>query len=145
MAVRIFDPLVFLAPFVLTVTQILQDLSRIKLVWDDEIPPVYGLRWENWLLDLPKLSSFAFNRCLKTADFGQVKSSQLIIFLISRRWPTVPWLICAWSVTKGRYTVRFSFNWKVTPCTSESCLYSALGALCCYSLCLSRQDAQERD
>ena len=77
MASTVFDPLVFLAPFVLTVKQILQDLSCIKPVWDDEIPPVYGLRWKNWLLDLPKLSSFAFNRCLKTADFGQVKSSQL--------------------------------------------------------------------
>ena len=67
----------FLAPFILTAKQILQDLCRIKLGWDDEIPPEYASRWENWLLDLPKLSLFAVNRCLKTADFGQVKSSQL--------------------------------------------------------------------
>jgi len=57
--------------------QILQDLCRTKLGWDEEIPPEYASRWENWLLDLPKLSLFAVNRCLKTADFGQVKSSQL--------------------------------------------------------------------
>ena len=76
-ATTVFDPLGFLAPFVLTAKQILQDLCRIKLGWDDKIPSEYGLRWENWLLDLPKLSSFPVNRCLKTADFGQVKSSQL--------------------------------------------------------------------
>ena len=34
-------------------------------------------RWENWLLDLPKLSSFSISRCLMAAEFGQVASSQL--------------------------------------------------------------------
>ena len=34
-------------------------------------------RWENWLLDLPKLSSFSISRCLIPAGCGQVVSSQL--------------------------------------------------------------------
>ena len=38
----VFDPLGFLAPFVLTAKQILQDLCRIKLGWDEEIPKRYG-------------------------------------------------------------------------------------------------------
>ena len=45
--------------------------------WDEEIPPQYMLRWENWLLDLRKLSSFCISRCLMLAEFGQVASSQL--------------------------------------------------------------------
>ncbi|XP_044172385.1 uncharacterized protein LOC122956770 [Acropora millepora] len=35
------------------------------------------LRWENWLLDLRKLSSFCISDCLMPAEFGQVASSQL--------------------------------------------------------------------
>ena len=73
----IFDLLGFLAPFTLTAKQILQDLCRIKLEWDEEIPPQYMPRWENWLLDLPKLSSFSISRCLIPAECGQVVSSQL--------------------------------------------------------------------
>ena len=76
-ASSIFDPLGFLAPFILTAKQILQDLCRIKLEWDEEIPPQYTPRWENWLLDLPKLSSFSISRCLMPAEFGQIASSQL--------------------------------------------------------------------
>ena len=77
LASAIFDPLGFLAPFVLTAKEILQDLCRIKLGWDDEIPTEYAARWENWLADVPKLSEFAVSRCLKPEDFGPVKSSQL--------------------------------------------------------------------
>ncbi|XP_015750134.1 PREDICTED: uncharacterized protein LOC107329984 [Acropora digitifera] len=73
----IFDYLGFLAPFILTAKQILQDLCRIKLERDEEVPPQYMPRWENWLLDLPKLSSFSISCCLMPAEFGQVASSQL--------------------------------------------------------------------
>ena len=73
----IFDPLGFLAPFILIAKQILQDLCRIKLEWDDEIPLQYMPCWENWLPDLPKLSSFSISRCLMPTEFGQVASSQL--------------------------------------------------------------------
>ena len=72
-----FNPLGFLAPFVLTAKEILQDLCRIKLGWDDEIPTKYAAHWENWLADVPKLSEFAVSRCLKPEDFSPVKSSQL--------------------------------------------------------------------
>ena len=76
-ASAVFDPLGFLVPFVLTTMAILQDLCLIKLRWDDEIPAEYAKRWENWLTDLPKLWKFALSCCLKPADFGRVKSSQL--------------------------------------------------------------------
>ena len=76
-ASSIFHPLGFLAPFILTAKQILQDLCRKKLEWDEEMPPQYMPRWENWLLDLPKLSSFSISRCLMPAEFGQIACSQL--------------------------------------------------------------------
>ena len=70
-------PLVFVAPFVLTGKKILQDLCRLKLGWDDEVPAEHGLRWQRWLMDIPKLSQFTIKRCLKPADFKSTVSSQL--------------------------------------------------------------------
>ncbi|XP_044180533.1 uncharacterized protein LOC122961788 [Acropora millepora] len=72
-----FDPFGFAAPFVLTAKKILQDLCRIKLSWDDEIRIECNVRWQRWLRDLPKLSQFAIECCLKPANFGRIVSSQL--------------------------------------------------------------------
>ena len=73
----IFDPFGFVAPFVLTAKKILQDLCRIKSGWDDEVPTEPIVRWQRWLMDLPKLSRFTIDRCLKPADFKDISSSQL--------------------------------------------------------------------
>ena len=73
----VFDPLGFAAPFVLFAKQILQDLCRIKLGWDDEIPPEHLSSWVKWLDDLPKLSSFSVNRSVLPERFGPVVFSQL--------------------------------------------------------------------
>ena len=74
-ASSIFDPLDFLAPFVLNAKEIMQDLCRIRLGWDDEISDEYSSRWKNWLADLPKLSAFTVSHCLKPAGFwsSQIK------------------------------------------------------------------------
>ena len=73
----VFDPFGFAAPFVLTANKILQDLCRINLGWDDKIPTEYSVRRQRWLMDLPKLSQFTVERCLKPANFGNIVSSQL--------------------------------------------------------------------
>ena len=70
----VFDPSGFAAPFVLFAKQMLQDLCRIKLGWDDEIPPEH---LSSWLDDLPKLSSFSVNRSVLPEGFGPVVFSQL--------------------------------------------------------------------
>ena len=73
----VFDPLGFVVPFILNAKQILQDLCRIKLGWDDEIPPEYHSSWEKWLADVPKLLSFSICRSVLPEAFGPVVSSQL--------------------------------------------------------------------
>lgn len=72
-----YDPLGFASPFVLPAKIILQDLCRMKLGWDDEVTgePLY--RWKKWLLDLPKLTDFVVNRCIKPFNFEEIVSSQL--------------------------------------------------------------------
>ena len=73
----VFDPLGFVVPFILNAKQILQDLCRINLGWDDEIPPEYHSSWEKWLADVPKLLSFSICRSVLLEAFGPVVSSQL--------------------------------------------------------------------
>ena len=73
----IVDPFGFVAPFVLTAKKILQDLCRLKLGWDDEVPTEHGIRWQGWLVDLPKLSQLTIDRCLKPANSKDIASSKL--------------------------------------------------------------------
>ncbi|XP_078371484.1 uncharacterized protein LOC144655144 [Oculina patagonica] len=73
----VYDPLGLVAPFVLPAKRLLQDLCRIKLEWDDPIPSEPKVRWERWMADLPKLSQFSVERCVKPAGFGVISSSQL--------------------------------------------------------------------
>ncbi|XP_071842702.1 uncharacterized protein [Apostichopus japonicus] len=76
----IYDPLGFLAPFVLVAKRILQDLCRMKLAWDDDIPDEHLKCWKKWLLELPKLKDFKVNRCLKSDGYDNVRNTQLHLF-----------------------------------------------------------------
>ena len=71
------NPFRFAAPFVLTAKKILQDLCKMKLGWDEEIPLEYNVRWQKCLIDLPMLSKLAIHRCFKPANFGTTAYSQL--------------------------------------------------------------------
>ena len=73
----VFDPFGFVTPSVLPAKKILQDLCRLKLGWDDEIPYEQGLHWQRWLADVSKLSEFTVDRCFEPANFGDISSSQL--------------------------------------------------------------------
>ena len=73
----VYDPLGLAAPFVLPAKRLLQDLCRVKLEWDEPIPSEHKVRWERWMADLPKLSQFSVDRCIKPAGFDFISSSQL--------------------------------------------------------------------
>ena len=45
--------------------------------WDDTIPEDDQNRWHVWLADLPKLSGFSVNRCVKPKNFSDILNSQL--------------------------------------------------------------------
>ena len=80
-----YDPLGLAAPFVIPAKQLLQDLCRVNLEWDDPIPPEHKVRLERWMADLPKLPKFFGNlgrsanveRCVKPAGFDLFSSSQM--------------------------------------------------------------------
>lgn len=73
----VYDPLGFLCPFVLKAKQMLQELCRIQLGWDEKVPESYFSKWNNWVRDLPNLSEFRVPRCFKPDDFGEITSAEL--------------------------------------------------------------------
>jgi len=73
----IYDPLGFGAPAIQPVKVLLQDLCKLKLDWDQEIPPELQRKWIEWLRQLPSLATFQIPRCIKPEDFGNIKSAQI--------------------------------------------------------------------
>ncbi len=66
----LYDPLGFVAPFILRAKIILQKLCRMKLSWDEPIPKKEQEDWSQWLDELPMLQDLKVSRCLKPEDFG---------------------------------------------------------------------------
>ena len=73
----VYEPLGFIAPFVLPAKILLQDLCRKGLGWDDKIPEEDLKRWENWLEKRLTLEQFCVKRCFKLSNFGTVVSCQV--------------------------------------------------------------------
>ncbi|XP_030589719.1 uncharacterized protein LOC115783168 [Archocentrus centrarchus] len=73
----VYDPFGFIAPFVLAGKQILQQMCRDKVDWDQELPEHLRPQWESWIKDLSNLADLQIQRCFVPCDFGQVKGYEL--------------------------------------------------------------------
>ena len=73
----IYDPLGFVAPFIVPAKCLLQTFCRRGLGWDDKVSNEGISIWQSWLGDLPKLESLKVNRCFKPPDFVDVTTSQI--------------------------------------------------------------------
>ncbi|XP_067950597.1 uncharacterized protein [Watersipora subatra] len=62
----VFDPLGFISPFVLLRKQILQEMCRDKLDWDDPLPDHLKTRWHAWKHDLLASDKIKIDQNLKT-------------------------------------------------------------------------------
>ncbi|KAK4326945.1 hypothetical protein Pmani_002549 [Petrolisthes manimaculis] len=72
-----YDPLGIVSPFILHERKILQDLCKLKLGWDEEIPEQQRLEWEIWLRSLDDLPCVKMDRSIKPAHFGRISSCQI--------------------------------------------------------------------
>ncbi|VDI74707.1 Hypothetical predicted protein [Mytilus galloprovincialis] len=77
MVSSVYDHLGFLAPFVLRAKMILQELCRLRLDWDDPIPPKLESLFSLWFQDLHELSDFKVDRCFRPEKNGEIKNAQL--------------------------------------------------------------------
>ncbi|XP_034052757.1 uncharacterized protein LOC117533237 [Gymnodraco acuticeps] len=73
----VFDPLGFVAPFVLLGKQILQTLCRDRVSWDEALPAHILPQWESWLRGLSHLATLKIPRCYLPSSFGEVKQYEL--------------------------------------------------------------------
>nr|XP_057933833.1 uncharacterized protein LOC131132323 [Doryrhamphus excisus] len=73
----LYDPLGFLAPFILPAKLLLQELCRRNLGWDEAIMEFSRKKWSNWLEDLQKVAEFEVDRCFKPREFGDRVVAQL--------------------------------------------------------------------
>lgn len=72
MVSSVYDPLGYLALFVLNAKCILQELCKMQLGWDDRIPNDHVIQWNHCYQDFKKLEDFKVNRCIKPFGFDPV-------------------------------------------------------------------------
>ena len=75
-----FDPLGFIAPFIMKAKLLLQILSRKQVGWDDPLPDDEQAQWSRWLEDIPKLQEVKISCCFKPCNFDEIKVVQLHLF-----------------------------------------------------------------
>lgn len=73
----IYDPLGFVAPYVLKGRLLVQEMCRDGLAWDDLIPSRLEKEWETWTGQLLELRELSIPRCFVPAGFGPVIETQV--------------------------------------------------------------------
>ncbi|KAL7852287.1 hypothetical protein SRHO_G00180720 [Serrasalmus rhombeus] len=77
MVSSVYNPLGILAPIILPAKNILQELSRSKISWDDAVPENLAQQWFKWVQGIQQLCEFELDRCFKPACFGDPVSAHL--------------------------------------------------------------------
>ena len=73
----VFDPLGFIAPFILEGKKILQELCKDNVGWDEPVSETISTRWLKWRSSVQALSKFIVDRCYHPKDFGQIVTREL--------------------------------------------------------------------
>ena len=73
----LFDPLGLVAPILLKVKIILQEMCRRGTGWDDPLTDELRLQWEQWRSDLAHLDNVTIPRTYSPAGFGKVLKAEL--------------------------------------------------------------------
>lgn len=73
----VFDPLGFLAPFLLLGKKVLQEMCQKGIAWDEPLPKDLEPQWKNWLDDLENLQKLHISRCFAPEALGKVQRVEL--------------------------------------------------------------------
>ena len=76
----IYDPLGFVAPYILTAKFLMQDLCTQGLGWDEKVGEADVSRWAQWQKELPHLSNAKIKRCFKGATGNKELKHELHVF-----------------------------------------------------------------
>ncbi|KAM8714923.1 hypothetical protein ACLKA7_002037 [Drosophila subpalustris] len=75
---RLFDPMGWLSPIVITARMLMQVLWKTKLKWDDHVPTEVQKSWDKFVKELPKIASIQIPRYITGCPTNNV--GQLHIF-----------------------------------------------------------------
>ena len=64
-----FDPLGLVSPVLIIGKILFQDATRLKLIWDDEVPCELASRWNSWVKSVCDLENVKIPRCIKPKEF----------------------------------------------------------------------------
>ena len=64
-----YDPLGLIGPVVLQGKTLFQEATRLRLTWDDPVPPSLLTKWVTWQESLQGLDKLKFDRCVVPPDF----------------------------------------------------------------------------
>ena len=73
----VYDPLGFVAPFLLHGRKIIQILSQQELGWDEIVSDEVVKDWVKWKSKLPALENLRISRCIKSVGFGKIMRSSI--------------------------------------------------------------------
>nr|XP_043899053.1 uncharacterized protein LOC122780247 [Solea senegalensis] len=73
----VYDPLGFLAPYLLNGKRVLQEMCKQGMGWDEPVPPELKSRWEAWLHDLESLQKIEIPRCFIPETLGTIQKIEL--------------------------------------------------------------------
>ena len=62
---KLYDPLGMLSPYLITAKLLFQELCRLDLKWDDELPENLKNQWMNWVADLYNINQVKIPRAIK--------------------------------------------------------------------------------
>ena len=78
---KLYDPVGFIAPFIVQARLFLQTLWKLGVDWDEKIKLNVVTPWLNWLADSKHLSKIRISRCLRSCDVKLItKSVQIHVF-----------------------------------------------------------------
>ena len=82
---RLFDPANLIVPIAMKGRIIFQDVTRLRLGWDDPVPPEITKVWNQWLDSLTGLELVRFDRCLLPEGYADGVSELIHFSDASRR------------------------------------------------------------
>jgi len=74
---QLYDPLGFLSPYTLIGKNLLQQVNKTNVKWDEQLDLNLKELWEKWSSDLNHIEDINIPRCMKPKDFGKVAHSEL--------------------------------------------------------------------
>lgn len=77
----VFDPLGFLAAFLVFVKILLQEIWRSTVAWDEQITSDQNVQWLRWINVLPNISKIRIPRCYTYNMPGKSTSVELHVFV----------------------------------------------------------------